>query len=167
MVDWSPLSLRCCGCIPVGYRSIALLCGHVGRRRSHSTMALALRVVCASPRGVGVDRRRACLHRRDVVVVVHSMCQWCRDPLVHNGVARLCVAIAAAGPTMVTPEDRGGVGMRVRCVGVDWCICVVAAVGDRRVGTAWRHTPVIHDDPDLRPNRRPFTLTGPSPILRC
>ena len=29
-------------------------------------MALALRVACASHLGVGVDRRRACPHRRDV-----------------------------------------------------------------------------------------------------
>ena len=27
--------------------------------------------------------------------------------------------------------------------------------------------PVIHDNPDRRPNRIAFTLTGPSPILRC
>ena len=38
---------------------------------------------------------------------------------------------------------------------------------DRRVGAAWRHTPVVHDDPDRRPNRSAFSLTGPSPILRC
>ena len=37
-----------------------------------------------------------------------ARCQWCRDILGHNGAARLCVAIAAVGPTMVTPEDRGG-----------------------------------------------------------
>ena len=27
--------------------------------------------------------------------------------------------------------------------------------------------PVIHDDPDCPPNRRAFTITGPSTILRC
>ena len=70
-------------------------------------------VVCASPRGVGVDRRRACPHRRDVVVLVHSMCQWCRDPLGHNGSVRLCVAIAVVGPQWLPQrvgEARGDDG---------------------------------------------------------
>ena len=59
--------------------------------------------------------------------------------------------------------------MRVRFGGIPWCICAVVVVGlcDRRVGTAWRHTPVIHDDPDRRPNRNAFTLTWPSLMLRC
>ena len=134
-------------------------------------MALALCVVCASPRGVGVDRRRACPHRRDVVAVVHSMCQWCRDPLGHNGYARLCVC-RNRGRRVHNGYTRGSGrvgGMRVRCVGVPWCIWVVAVMGlcDRRVGVAWRHTPVIHDDPDCPPNCSAFTLVGPSPILRC
>ena len=66
--------------------------------------------VCASPRVVGVDRRRACTHRRDVGPWYTARCQWCRDLLGHNGSARLCVAIAVVGPTMVTPEDRGSWG---------------------------------------------------------
>ena len=69
-------------------------------------MAMALCIVCASPRGVVVDRRRACPHRRDVGPLVHSRCQWCRDPLGHNGSARLCVGLAVVGPTLVTPECR-------------------------------------------------------------
>ena len=77
----------------------------------------------------------------------------------------------SSGPPWLPPRtcegwlDGGG----VRSGGIPLCICVVAVIGlcDRRVGTAWRHTPVIHDDPDLRPNRRSFTLTGPSPIFRC
>ena len=61
--------------------------------------------------GVGVDRRRACPHRRDVR-------PWCTAGA--NGVATVlgtmvlrgcvCVAVAVAGPTMVTPDDRGGLG---------------------------------------------------------
>ena len=59
--------------------------------------------------------------------------------------------------------------MRVRVGGIPWCICVVAVIGvcDRRVGTAWRHTPVIHDDPDRRPTRNAVAITGPSQSLRC
>ena len=57
-----PMRLRCCGCIPAWCRPMALSCGHVGRRRAHSTMAMALCVVCAFPFGVGVDQRRACPH---------------------------------------------------------------------------------------------------------
>ena len=86
-----PMCLRCCDCIPEWFRQIALLCGHVCRRGAHITMTLALCVGCASPCGVGVDRRRACPNRRDFVVLVHSMCQWCRDPLGHNGPEGLCV----------------------------------------------------------------------------
>ena len=57
--------------------------------------------------GVGVDRRRACPHRRDVG-------PWYTAGA--NGVATVlgtlvlrgcvCVAIAVVGPTMVTPEGR-------------------------------------------------------------
>ena len=149
--------------------SVALLCGQVGRRRAHSTMAQALCVVCASPLGVVVDRRRACPHRRDVGPLVHSRCQWCRDPLGHNGSARLCVEIAVFRPTLVTPDDREAQPMRARFGGIPCCICVVAVIRlcDRRVSTAWRHTPVIHYERDRRPNRNAFTLLGPSPNLRC
>ena len=60
--------------------------GHTARLRW-----LCVCVVCSSPRGVGVARRRACPHRRDVGALVHSACQWWGDPLGHNGLARLCV----------------------------------------------------------------------------
>ena len=106
---------------PVGVRPIALFCGHAGRRRAHSTMVQALCVLCASPLGVGVDRRRACSHRRDVR-------PWCTAGA--NGVATVlgtmvlrgcvCVTIADVGPTMVTPEDRGGLGIRVRFGRTPW-----------------------------------------------
>ena len=39
-----------------------------------------------------------------------SRCQWCRDLLVHNDPATLCVAIVVVRPTMVTPEDPRGLG---------------------------------------------------------
>ena len=78
-------------------------------------MALALCVVCASPRGVGVDRRRACPHRRDVG-------PWYTAGV--NGVATVlgtmvlrgcvCVAIAVVGPTMIIPQDRGKLVMIAR-----------------------------------------------------
>ena len=126
--------------------------------------------VCASPRGVGVDRRRACPHRRDVGawctadangVATFVWAQWfcevvCgnRNRRVHNGYPR--------------GSGRHG-GMRVRLGRVTLCICVVAVVGlcDRRVGTAWRLAAVTHDDPDRRPNRSASTITGPSQNLRC
>ena len=89
---------------------MALLCGHVGRRMTHSTMALALCVVCASPLGVGVDRRRVCPHRRDVGPWCTAGVNGVATLVGHNGPARLCVAIAVVGPTLVTPDDRGGLG---------------------------------------------------------
>ena len=48
-----------------------------------------------------------------------------------------------------------------------WVAVAVIGLCDQWVGVAWRRTPVIHDDPDRRPNRNASTLTGPSPILRC
>ena len=60
---------------------------------------------------MGVNRRRA--HRRDVGPWYTARCQWCYDPLGHNGFERLCVAIAVVGATMVTQwvgearEDEG------------------------------------------------------------
>ena len=138
----APMCLRCCGCIPAWFLSMSLLCGHVGRRRAHSTMALALCVVCASPRGVGVDRRRACPHRRDVGALVHSRCQWWCDPLGNNGPCEVvCVPIAVVQPTLVTPDGRECWGMRVRSLGIHLWVCVVAVMGlcDRGFGTSWRH----------------------------
>ena len=73
---------------------MALLCGHVGRRRTNNTMALALCVVC--------------------------------------------VAIAVVGPTMVIPQDRGGLGMIVR-FGLTFLVYLCrcgARLCDRRVGAA-------------------------------
>ena len=59
--------------------------------------------------------------------------------------------------------------MRVRFGVIPLCICVESVMGfsDRRVGTAWRHTPVIHDEPNRHSNRSALTLTGPSQMLRC
>ena len=50
----------------------------------------------------------------------------------------VCVATAVVGPTMVIPQDRGGLVMIVRFGLTRWCICGVAVLGfgDRRVGTA-------------------------------
>ena len=36
------MCLRCCVCIPAWFESMARLCGHVGRRRVHTTMALVV-----------------------------------------------------------------------------------------------------------------------------
>ena len=51
---------------------------------------------------------------------VHTVAMWefgaqhlsmvSRPSLGHNGPARLCVAIAVVGPTLVTPDGRGGLG---------------------------------------------------------
>ena len=98
---------------PAWCRPMVLLCGHVGRRRAHSTMALALCVVCASPLGVGVDRRRACPHRRDVGPWYTAGANGGATLLGAMVPARLCVSTAVVGPTMVTPEGRGGLGVRV------------------------------------------------------
>ena len=133
---------------------MAFLRGHVGRRRTHSTMALVLCVVCASPPGVGVDRRRVCPHRRDVGSWSTAGVNG-RDRLGHNGPARLCVCgNRCRRAHNGYPSGSGEVGDDCSV----WCICVVAVFGlcDRRVGTAWRHTPVIHDGPDRRPNRNAF-----------
>ena len=62
--------------------------------------------------GVGVDRRRACPHRRDVgswcIAGVNDVAtvleQWFCE------VVCVCVAIAVVGPTLVTPDGRGGLG---------------------------------------------------------
>ena len=91
--------------------------------------------------------------------------------LGHNGSARFCVC-GSRGCSAHNgyPRGSGRLGrMRVRFGRTSWCICVVAVMGlcDRRVGTAWRPTPVIHDGPDCPPTRSAFTLTGPSPVLRC
>ena len=85
-------------------------------------MTVVVCVACASSRGVGVDRRRPCPHRRDVGTLVHSQVpmvsrpsweQWSWDVV--------CVAIAVVGPTMVTPEDRGGLGNEGT---MRWCYLV-------------------------------------------
>ena len=77
-------------------------------------MALALCVVCALPLGVGVDRRRACPHRRDVG-------PWCTAGA--NGVATVLGTMVVRGCVCGNrgrrthngyPEDRGGLGVRVR-----------------------------------------------------
>ena len=135
-----PMCLRCCGCIPAWFRPIAFPYGHVGRRRAHSTMVMALCVVCASPRGVGVDRRRACPHRRDVGPLVHSRCQWWCDPLGNNGSCEV-VCVNRCRPTHTGyPRRSGRVGrMRVRSFHIHLWVCVVAVMGlcDWRFGTSW------------------------------
>ena len=121
---------------------------------------------------MGVDRRLACPHRRDVG-------PWCIAGV--NDVATVLGTMVLRGCVCVCgnrgrrthngyPRGSGRVGrMRLRFGGVPLCICVVSVMDlcDWRFGTAWRHTPLIHDDPDRHPNRSAFTLTGPSPIFRC
>ena len=89
---------------------MALLGGHVGHRRAHSEIALYVCVVCASARGVGVDRRRACPHRLDVGPWYTAGVNGGATLLETMGPARLCVSIAVVGPTLVTPDGRGGLG---------------------------------------------------------
>ena len=163
------MCLRCCGCTLPGFTrwryfvDMWVAEGHTAR------WPLALCAVCASRRCAGVDRRRACPHRRDVG-------PWYTAGV--NGVATVVGTMVLRGCVCVwqsrssDPQSIGSVKfgkMKVRFGGSPWRMCVVAVIGccDRRVDATWRHTPVIHDDPDLRPNRRSFTLTGPSPILRC
>ena len=56
----------------------------------HTARLLWLCVCCVSiAGGVDVDRRRACPHSRDVGAWYTARCQWCCDPLGHNGCARL------------------------------------------------------------------------------
>ena len=121
------MCLRCCGCIPASFRPVALLCGDVGRRRAHTARWYWL-CVCVC------------------VLVVHSLAVWVQTGVGHvhtvamsgpgaqqvSLVSRppwaqwfcdyvcVCVGIAVVGPTMVTPEDRGGLGMRVRVGGIPW-----------------------------------------------
>ena len=95
---------------PAWFHPMVLLCGHVGRRRTHSTMALALCVESASPRNVGVDRRRACPHHRDFGPWYTAGVNVGATLLGTMVPARLCVPIAVVGPTLVTPDGRGGLG---------------------------------------------------------
>ena len=115
MVGWAPMCLRCCGCIPslVPFDRVSLgTCGSQKGTQNDGPGCVCVCVVCAWPLGVDVDRRRACPHSRDVGAWYTARCEWCRDPLGHNGSARLCVCveIALVGPTMVTPEGRGDSG---------------------------------------------------------
>ena len=56
----------------------------------HTARLLWLCVCCLSKAGgVDVGRRRACPHSRDVGAWYTARCQWCCDPLGHNGCARL------------------------------------------------------------------------------
>ena len=90
MVDWSPLSLRCCGHIPVGVVRSRYFVDMWVAEGAHIAIALAVFVCCLSiAGGVDVDRRRACPHSRDVGAWYTARCQWCCDPLGHNGCARL------------------------------------------------------------------------------
>ena len=86
-----------------------------------------------------------CGVRPDVSGVAPSWAQWLCEVVVGNRGRRA---------TMVTPTGREGVGKRgydsvafLRVfVSLRWW-----ALRGRRVCTAWRHTPVMHDDPDCRP----------------
>ena len=108
MVDWHQCVCAAVAAFLLGPPT-ASLCGHVGRRRTHSTMALVLCVVCASPLGVGVDRRRICPHRRDVG-------PWCTAGV--NGVAtvlgtmvlRCCVWQSRSSGPQWLPSGSGRLG---------------------------------------------------------
>ena len=102
--------------------------------------------------------------------LVHSRCQWWCDPLGNNGPCEVvCVSIAVAQPTLVTPDGREG----WEGEGCDPSAFICGFVSLRRwavvTGGSVHHgdTPLTHDDPDCHPNRSAFTLTGPSPNLRC
>ena len=165
------MCLRCCGYTLPGFArwryfvDMWVAEGHTSRwSGSVCWLYITFRCGCRPASGMSTPSRCRAL--------VHNRCQWCRDRLgrmVLRGCVCVCVAIAVVGPTMVTPQDRGGLGMIVRFGRTLWCICVVAVIDlcDRRVGTSWPHTQVVHDDPDRRPNRSALTLTGPSQILRC
>ena len=58
---------------------------------------------------VGVDRHR---HAHTVAMSgpVAQQVSMVSRPSGHNGPARLCVSIAVAQPTLVTPDGRGGLG---------------------------------------------------------
>ena len=71
-------------------------------------------VVCAWRRGVDVDRRRACPHSRDVGPGTQPDANGVATRL-GTMVLRGCVCVCVwqsrlSDPTMVTPEDRGGLG---------------------------------------------------------
>ena len=125
-------------------------------------LCIASRCGCRPASGMSTPSRcRALVHSQMSMVSRPSWAQWFCE--VGGWQSR------SSGPQWL-PQRVGGLGrMRVRFGCISWCICVVAVMGlcDWRVGTAWRHTPVIHDDPDCPPNRGAFTLTGPSPNLRC
>ena len=108
----APMSSRCCGSIPAWFCPMMLLCGHVGRRRTHSMMALALCVVCASHLGVGVDRRRVCPHRRDVG-------PWCTAGA--NGVATVLGTMVLRGCVCVWQS---------RSSGPQWLFLRIGEIGD-------------------------------------
>ena len=60
--------------------------------------------------GVGVDRRRACQHRRDVGPWYTAGANGGATLLGTMAPVRLCVSIAVVQPTLVTPDGRGGLG---------------------------------------------------------
>ena len=93
--------------------------------------------------GVGVDRRRACPHRRDVG-------PWCTACV--NGVATVlgtlvlrgcvCVAIAVVGPTMVT--QRVGEGWEDEAT-IRWCSFVyLGRFGDGPLRLVVRYSMATH-----------------------
>ena len=79
-----------------------------------------------------------------------------------------CICVVA----VVGICDRGGafVWLRVWCVRILHHMIIVVIVQPwswvsvllphQCSGTAWRHTPVAHDDPDRHPNRNAFNPLG-------
>ena len=164
------MCLRCCGCIPAWYRSIAFPYGHVGHRRTHSTMTLAVCVCClrrASRCGCrpasGMSTQSRCR------AWYTARCQWCRDPLGNNGSARLCVAIAVVGAQWLPQR----IGEAREDEGTSWWYLLVHL---RRCGggllrpEGWCRMTTHPSDscyPDCSPDRNACTLSTPSAILRC
>ena len=105
-------------------------------------------VVCTSPRGVGVDRRRACPHRRDVELRCTTRCQWYCAPPLAQWLCEFAIGDRSGRTTMVTPADRGGLGkarLRSDRTPVVFVSLRLWAFATGRICTAWRHTLVMHD----------------------
>ena len=101
-----------------------------GTQHDDPWLCVCVCVVCALPRGVDVDRGRACPHRRDVGAWYTARCQWCRDRLGHNGPASLCVCVCGNRGRRAHngyPSGSGEVGDDCSVRLYLWCICVVCA----------------------------------------
>ena len=73
-------------------------------------MTLVVCVVCASSRGVGVDRRRACPHRRDVGALVHSKVPMVSRPSWAQWLCEVVCGNRGRRAHTGYSEDRGGLG---------------------------------------------------------